>query len=171
MTAPGPRLGETFAEMPGALFGFGAYRWSVQWTADGVLVLVGMAGAEHTARPELEGIPQSESAAVARISLDGGKSWVTGDDGEGRSTKASEARLFVLTPPYAVEGGYDIELPGHPTTHFDVNYNDRLPATIRLTDGSYLTVVRYKREREMVARIWRLPVTSSSANDDAIPRL
>jgi hypothetical protein len=52
MTASGPRLGETFAEIPGALFGFGAYRWSVQWAADGVLVLVGMAGAEHTVRTD-----------------------------------------------------------------------------------------------------------------------
>jgi hypothetical protein len=46
-------------------------------------------------------------------------------------------------------------------TNFDANYNegdnDRFPATIRLTHGIYPTAVRYKRKRDMVARVWWLP--------------
>jgi hypothetical protein len=61
---------------------------------------------------EVQGIPQSEAAAVARISLDEGNSWVTGAGGEARTAKAaSEARLLVLAPPYAVEVGYDVGTP------------------------------------------------------------
>ena len=42
--------GRHWSEIPGSLFGFGAYRWSVSWGADDVLVLVGLAGAEWDAR-------------------------------------------------------------------------------------------------------------------------
>ena len=46
--------GRHWSEIPGSLFGFGAYRWSVSWGADDLLVLVGLAGAEWDERPELK---------------------------------------------------------------------------------------------------------------------
>ena len=74
-------------------------------------------------------------------------------------------------------------LPGY-SAHFEVNYSDRLPATVRLGDGRFMTVVRewplgsrsdgfallrsmafagYKRDKVMLGRYWRLVVRGDSA--------
>ena len=145
--------GRSFAELPNSLFGFGAYRWSMSWTTSApaaatdsrstasTLVLVGNAGAELVPRPELSGMAQSDSASVVRLSLDGGATWV-GPTPEGRSSKPREARQYAIAPTAAAE--YDVTLGGR-TTHFSVNYSDRLAATVRLPDRRFLTVYRYKR--------------------------
>ena len=79
-------------------------------------------------------------------------------------------------------------LPGY-SAHFEVNYSDRLPATVRVADGRFMTVVReapllapgpprsrlltnatapttlragYKRDKVMLGRYWRLVVRSGS---------
>ena len=59
--------GRHWSEIPGSLFGFGAYRWSVSWGADDVLVLVGLAGAEWDERPELKvRLPSSSHRLMMR---------------------------------------------------------------------------------------------------------
>ena len=47
-------------------------------------------------------------------------------------------------------------LPGY-SAHFEVNYSDRLPATVRLGDGRFMTVVR---EAPLLAQTPKVEITN-----------
>ena len=78
---------------------------------------------------------------VARISLDGGRTWA---DGTSDGTPAlAKAKKFSLVPAYRDVGKMD-------------HYSNALAATVQLPSGSYLTLCRYKRDKILKGRIWHL---------------
>ena len=110
--------GRTFREVPGGLFGFYSYRWAAVWTEDNVVGLFGVAGQDV-------GQPKMDDSLVARISLDGGRTWI---DGTSHGTTApNKATKFTLVP----------DLPG--------NDPSPLAATVYLGENRFLSTGAYKR--------------------------
>ena len=79
--------GTTFCEVPNAYTGFYGHRMTICWTERDVLI------ATHRF-PSV-----TETRALARISLDGGRTWVDGT--KGGTSNFEESRTFVFNPDYA----------------------------------------------------------------------
>ena len=122
--------GRSFRERPGGLYGYGSYRWSMVWTEDNILVLVSFAGQEA-------GDTKSDSGHVARISLDGGGTWLDGTPSG--TTAPNKAKKFAIVPARA-----------------DGEYSGVLAATVQLGPNRFMSTCRYKKERTLKARFWHL---------------
>ncbi len=126
--------GRSFREVQDGLFGFGSYRWSAVWTDYNWLILASTAGQDP-------GQKRNFGDHVARISLDGGRSWL---DGTRSGTSApNRARKFAVVPAYRDIGKMD-------------HYNAGVPATVELSHNRFLTLASYKRDKILKGRIWHL---------------
>ena len=126
--------GQSFREVPDALFGFASYRWSAVWTKDNWLILTSVSG-------QAPGQDKFDNDHVARISLDGGRSWANGTAAGTRSPR--KAKKFSLVPAYRDIGKAD-------------HYSNALPATAELSHNRFMTLCRYKRDKILKGRIWHL---------------
>ena len=126
--------GRSFREVPGGLFGFASYRWSMVWTKDDWLVLASHAGQDPGQR-------ENYGDHVLRISLNGGKTWLDGTE-EGTRLPA-KAKKFVVFPAYRNVGKVD-------------HYSASVPATIEVSKNRFLTFGAYKRDKILRGRFWRL---------------
>ena len=126
--------GRSFREVPGGLFGFASYRWSMAWTKDDWLVLASHAGQDPGQR-------ENYGDHVLRISLNGGKTWLDGTE-EGTSLPAKSEK-FVVFPAFRNVGKVD-------------HYSASVPATIEVSKNRFLTFGAYKRDKILRGRFWRL---------------
>ena len=124
--------GRTFRERPDGLYGFMSYRWTANWTEDDMLTLVSLAGREPGETPGI-----NRTRHIARVSLDGGRSWVGGE--RGRTTAPNRARKFTIVPPRAED-----------------DYSACVAATIPLGRGRFLSTCRYKKEQVLKGLFWHL---------------
>jgi hypothetical protein len=126
--------GRSFREVPGGLFGFASYRWSMVWTEDNWLILASHAGQDP-------GQQRIFSDHVLRISLDGGRTWLDGTPtGTSLPRKAGK---FTVIPAYRDVGKAD-------------HYSNSVPATVELSQNRFMTLCTYKRDRILKGRMWRL---------------
>ncbi len=120
--------GRTFQEIPGGLLGFGAYRWSVVWAENDVVLLSSFGGQER-------GESTFDDSKVVRISLDGGQTWA--NDTPNGTTRVNQAREYTL-------------IPGNPTSHC-------VSATIEVSPNRFLTLRRFKEhDRRLTGVFWHL---------------
>ena len=127
--------GRSFREVPGGLFGFASYRWSMVWTEDDWLVLASHAGQDPGQNND------SIGDHVLRISLNGGKSWL---DGTEEGTRLPEkAKKFAVFPAYRDVGKAD-------------HYSASVPATVEVSKNRFLTFAAYKKDNILRGRFWRL---------------
>jgi hypothetical protein len=126
--------GRSFQELPAGLVGFASYRWSALWTRENRVILTSIAGRDP-------GAPKVDQDHVARISLDGGRTWLDGTSSG--SERFDRARKFPI-----VRALPDIGKADH--------YSDCVPATVQLAPNRFLTFYRYKRDRVLRSRVWRL---------------
>ena len=126
--------GRSFREVPAGLFGFASYRWSVVWTKANWVLLVGVGG-------QNPGEKEQVLDSVARVSLDGGRTWL---DGSADGTSApNRARRFSVVPAYRDIGKRD---------HYSVG----VPVTLELSHNRFLTLASYKKDRILRGRFWHL---------------
>ena len=126
--------GRSFREVPAGLFGFASYRWSVVWTKANWVLLVGVGG-------QNPGEKEQVLDSVARVSLDGGRTWL---DGSAAGTSApNRARRFSVVPAYRDIGKRD---------HYSVG----VPVTLELSHNRFLTLASYKKDRILRGRFWHL---------------
>ena len=120
--------GRTFEEVSGGLLGFGAYRWSVVWTENDLVLLSSNGGQEI-------GESTFDDSKVVRISLDGGRTWA---DGTANGTpKVNQAREFTI-------------IPDDPASHC-------VSATIEVSPNRFLTLRRFKSgDRRLTGVFWHL---------------
>ena len=122
--------GRTFREVPDGLFGFGSYRWSTVWTKDNLVVLVSLAGQEP-------GELSCDATHIARVSPDGGQTWVDGTpSGTGAPNKAKKFALVPVRP--------------------DGDYSDSMAATVKVASNRFMTAFRYKKDRTLKGIFWHL---------------
>ena len=126
--------GRSFREVPGGLFGFASYRWSMVWTEDDWLILASHAGQDP-------GQAENHIDHVVRISLNGGKTWLDGTE-EGTALPA-KAKRFMVFPAFRNIGKVD-------------HYSASVPATIEVSKNRFLTFGAYKRDKILRGRFWRL---------------
>jgi len=126
--------GRTFHEVPGGLNEYYGHRGTILWT-EGNVVVVTHQSAEWRLRPD------GGNPVLARISLDGGHTWV--DDGGQGTPHMAQSRKFVLVPSH----------PGHSFT----------APTVELAPNSFLTVYWYpgaEGSNGVNAFFWRLETFS-----------
>lgn len=126
--------GRTFRDLPGGLLGFGSYRFCMLWTRENIVVLVSKGG-------QLPGEATYDNDDVARFSLDGGRTWADGSPGGAKTLDG--ARKFSIIPCYRDTGKAD-------------HYSNALGATVQLAPNRFLTLCRYKRDKILKGRFWRL---------------
>lgn len=120
--------GRAYHEVPGGLTGYYEHRGTILWTRDNTVVVTHQGG-DPSGR-------EADGRLLARISLDGGKTWV---DGSAEGTRMlNESTSFVIVP----------EDPGHSFTS----------PTVELGEGQFLTVYVCGEPLETRVRRWRLVV-------------
>ncbi len=120
--------GRTFQEVPGGLLGFGAYRWSLVWAENNVVLLSSFGGQER-------GESTFDNSKVVRVSLDGGQTWANGTPTG--TPQVNQAREFTI-------------IPGEPVSHC-------VSATIEVLSNRFLTLRRYKEQDQRLTGVfWHL---------------
>ena len=125
--------GRCFHEVPGGLNEYYGHRGTILWTESNVVVVTHQS-AEWLLRPD------GGNPVLARISLDGGRTWV---DGTERGTPyMNQSQKFTLVPRH----------PGHSFT----------APTVELAANSFLTVYLYEGHdgNGVNAVLWQLEISS-----------
>jgi len=114
--------GRSFHEVPGAILGFGGYRGDLLWTPNNVVVATHQRGASFQGTHQRPGSGGDE--LMMRLSLDGGKTWVTGTKEGTPFYNRSKAHEFVVKGPVRhCQTSPTIEIsPNHFLTVYGVNY-------------------------------------------------
>ena len=89
--------GRSFHEVKGAMLGFGAYRGDLLWTPNNVIVATHQRGSHFQGTHPRPGSRGDE--LMMRLSLDGGKTWVTGTKEGTPFYNRSKAHEFVVKGP------------------------------------------------------------------------
>ncbi len=116
--------GRTFKEVPGSYTGYYDHRANILWTGNNVVIFT------HNDAPK----NVAHTISVLRISLDGGKTWIT--DGKGSTPFLAKSRKFSLVP-----------------------YHKSLSVTIDMGPDRFLTVYRGRQRDEgssLEGKFWRL---------------
>ena len=121
--------GRTYREAPGALTGYYEHRGTILWTRDNA-VIVTHQGCDPTGR-------DPDGRLLARVSLDGGETWVDGSSTGTRQLNQS-TKLEIIPQD-----------PGHSFTS----------PTVELGEGLFLTVYVCGEPLEPRVRRWRLEVS------------
>jgi hypothetical protein len=128
--------GRTFQEVPGSLNEYYGHRGTILWTPGNVVVITHQGGVPGKSAPD--------GTLLARISLDGGRTWLDGTE-SGTSSMADSTRFLLVPRP-----------PGHSYT----------APTVELEPDHFLTVYNTQHpgweSRAVKGVFWRL--VRSSAN-------
>ena len=128
--------GRTFREIPDGLYGYGGYRWSMVWTDSNILILVSFAGYE-VGEPPPHSISKGDRH-VARVSLDGGRTWIDGTSSG--TVSPNKAKKFTIVPSLGIKNGYSTVVS----------------ATMQLGQNSFISTYRYKSDGILGAKFWHL---------------
>ena len=123
--------GRSFDEVPHGLTWFGAYRHTLLWTGRNMVISLSYAG-------QAPGSDVFDHRKIARISSDGGRTWVN-DESDG-TPFFNQAKMFPVVPPHLPEHLYEVS-----TT-----------PTIGISPDHFLTVYMYKGEGSLKALFWNL---------------
>ena len=128
--------GRTFQQVPGSLNEYYGHRGTILWTSSNVVVITHQGGVPGKSAPD--------GTLLARISLDGGRTWLDGTE-SGTSSMADSTRFLLVPRP-----------PGHSYT----------APTVELEPDHFLTVYNTQHpgweSRAVKGVFWRL--VRSSAN-------
>ena len=125
--------GRSFREIEGGLTWFGAYRHALVWTEENIVVSLCATG-------QAPGKDQFIQQKIARVSLDGGRTWV--DDSNAGTPYFNQAKRYFV-------------IPEHPPEHL---YKVSATPTIAISPDRFLTVYRFKGEGSLKSLFWHLEV-------------
>ena len=124
--------GRTFQEVPGSLNEYYGHRGTILWTPGNVVVITHQGGVPGKSAPD--------GTLLARISLDGGRTWLDGTESGTPSMADSTRFLLVPRPPGHSYTAPTVELE---PDHFLTVYNTQHPGwESRAVNGVFWRLVR-----------------------------